>query len=449
MASTNGKSEGKSNGKPRRKKREEDRYGVLGLDWPLPDDEAETAESNRARSGERGGETAPNSPDRPDRYPGGGELGPEVATTGEGAAEEHGGGAMPPVLSERDTRDEARRLLISQNEWDALDALHEQLDHVEQTLKRVQRTLQALTEAKTAALPGRTVELLKELRRSSGGRVREEVGPLLKSQAPPFQEDYTTRQPVGMKTSPEGIDVSDDAVREAAGDDVREAFRDPDEVKINVHRPRHEPRPPRPKQATTIHPYYRPGETPPPEPNLAPGAEQPWPGSPGRPGRPEQAVRCSGNPPAEAERKPDQPLPGRPERAVCCSGNPPADVERESDQTAATTNGASPQRTPVVPADQNDGDNRRTSRVLTDKVRWTVIHYLEAGLSIRQAAAFVGCHHTTIVKAMQRDAEFAERIERAQEIGQAMPLVRILRASRRSWQAAAWLLKHQRRHAAS
>ncbi|MEQ8790329.1 MAG: hypothetical protein RIC55_28805 [Pirellulaceae bacterium] len=341
------------------------------------------------------------------RCPRGGELGRE-----DGADE------MPPVLSERDTRDEVRRLLISQGEWDALDALHEQLHHVEETLKRVQRTLQALTEAKTAALPGRTVELLKELRRSSGAHVREEVGPLLKSEAPPFQEDYTTRQPVGMKTSPEGIDVSDDAAseREAA----RESFRDPDQVKITVHRASHEPRPVQPKQATTIHPYYRPGETPPPEPDTALGAEKAWPES-----------------------------SSRPERAVRCSGNPPAEGEREAGPTAATTKCASSQRPPVDPAYQDNTDNQRTARVLTDKVRWTVIHYLEAGLSIRQAAAFVGCHHTTIVKATQRDAEFAERIERAQEIGQAMPLVRILRASRRSWQAAAWLLKHQARREAS
>ncbi|MEQ8787871.1 MAG: hypothetical protein RIC55_16315, partial [Pirellulaceae bacterium] len=151
MASSNGK----SNGKQRRKKREEDRYGVLGLDWPLPEDEAAAVENHDAPGckdgGELGGETAPNSPDRPDRYPCGGELGPEVTTAGERSGDD-----MPPVLSERDTRDEMHRLLISQNEWDALDALHEQLDQVEQTLRRVQRTLQALTEAKTAALPGRT-----------------------------------------------------------------------------------------------------------------------------------------------------------------------------------------------------------------------------------------------------------------------------------------------------
>jgi hypothetical protein len=71
-----------------------------------------------------------------------------------------------------------------------------------------------------------------------------------------------------------------------------------------------------------------------------------------------------------------------------------------------------------------------------------VVHYVRAGLSIRQAAAFVGCHHTTIVKAAQRDPAFAWKLEKAETMADAMPLVRVIRASRHSWQAAAWLVKN-------
>jgi hypothetical protein len=69
-------------------------------------------------------------------------------------------------------------------------------------------------------------------------------------------------------------------------------------------------------------------------------------------------------------------------------------------------------------------------------------HYMRAGLSLRQAASFVGCHHTTITKAAQRDEEFAEKLQRAEEMGDALPLVRVIRASRQSWRAAAWLVKN-------
>ncbi|MEQ8786984.1 MAG: hypothetical protein RIC55_11820 [Pirellulaceae bacterium] len=65
------------NGKPRRKKREEDRYGELGLEWPLPEEPTSgeptggesRGESRGESGGEGGGESPPDSPDRPDRTP--------------------------------------------------------------------------------------------------------------------------------------------------------------------------------------------------------------------------------------------------------------------------------------------------------------------------------------------------------------------------------------------
>jgi hypothetical protein len=79
---------------------------------------------------------------------------------------------------------------------------------------------------------------------------------------------------------------------------------------------------------------------------------------------------------------------------------------------------------------------------MTPETRERILHYIEAGLSLRQAAAMVGCHHTTIVKLMQRDEEFAQRVDIAEEVGHAKPLMRIIKASRKSWRAAAWLYTH-------
>ena len=85
---------------------------------------------------------------------------------------------------------------------------------------------------------------------------------------------------------------------------------------------------------------------------------------------------------------------------------------------------------------------RRGPAKMTPVRQDEVIHYVRAGLSVRQAAAFVGCHHTTIVKAAQRDPDFAWKLEKAETMADAMPLVRVIRASRQSWQAAAWLVKN-------
>ena len=86
-------------------------------------------------------------------------------------------------------------------------------------------------------------------------------------------------------------------------------------------------------------------------------------------------------------------------------------------------------------------------RVMTGEVRRQVCCYLQAGLSRRQAAAFVGCHHTAITKAAQRDEQFAAELEQAERISEALPLMRVVKASRKSWRAAAWLAKHHHPHA--
>ena len=95
----------------------------------------------------------------------------------------------------------------------------------------------------------------------------------------------------------------------------------------------------------------------------------------------------------------------------------------------------------------NVGRESGRVRVMTSEARRAICCYLQAGLSRRQAAAFVGCHHTAITKAAQRDAQFAAELEQAERQSEALPMLRVVKASRKSWRAAAWLVKHNRPHA--
>ena len=53
------------------------------------------------------------------------------------------------------------------------------------------------------------------------------------------------------------------------------------------------------------------------------------------------------------------------------------------------------------------------------------------------AGCMRGCHHTAITKAAQRDEQFAAEIEQAERISESLPLLRVVKASRKSWRAAA------------
>jgi len=324
MASTNGKYF---------EERGSDRYGALAPDYPLPQDPAGDSTPQGA------GESAADSPETAHRGRGDGELRDDF-TTGEASP--------PPVLSDQQVPQEVQDLLQDTGEWDALDAIYDQLHQVQATLHRLRKALRALTDAKIAALPGNSAARLLKCNRKSSNR--DHLPPMLKSEA----EESPDPEPVP----------------------VSRAAKKPQEPEVDFH--------------PVVH--REPGETPRPRPRRATTIE---------------------------------PL------AAGTSSKPR--VAEKSPQNGRASNGKSPSK-----------QSTRSSRVLTDEVRSSVVHYLEAGLSIRQAAAFVGCHHTTIIKAMQRDRLLAERIERAQEIGRAMPLVRIIRASRRCWRAAAWLVRHQR-----
>ena len=85
---------------------------------------------------------------------------------------------------------------------------------------------------------------------------------------------------------------------------------------------------------------------------------------------------------------------------------------------------------------------RRNTQKLTVSEEDRFLMCLTFGLSMRQAAAAIGCHHTTLVKRAKRDHAFAELIERAKSKARTDPLIEVTRASRKSWRAAAWLLQY-------
>jgi hypothetical protein len=79
--------------------------------------------------------------------------------------------------------------------------------------------------------------------------------------------------------------------------------------------------------------------------------------------------------------------------------------------------------------------------LLDERAKGRVLGLMAYGLSLRQAAAQLGIHHTTLLAAMKRDEEFAGQASEARLDAMAQPLITIVQASRRSWRAAAWLAR--------
>ena len=82
--------------------------------------------------------------------------------------------------------------------------------------------------------------------------------------------------------------------------------------------------------------------------------------------------------------------------------------------------------------------------VLTPEVREQIFKLLAVGMSRRQAGAYLDIDPTTITHAAKRDSEFAQNLERAEQLGLVQPLMTLMAASKRNWRAAAWLVKHRK-----
>jgi hypothetical protein len=77
--------------------------------------------------------------------------------------------------------------------------------------------------------------------------------------------------------------------------------------------------------------------------------------------------------------------------------------------------------------------------------RATIVAILTNGSSRRIAARYVGCSPSTISRTAERDPQFAEQIERAEQSAEILALRNLRNASshERYWRAAAWLLERK------
>jgi hypothetical protein len=78
---------------------------------------------------------------------------------------------------------------------------------------------------------------------------------------------------------------------------------------------------------------------------------------------------------------------------------------------------------------------------LDDVAKGRVLGLMSFGLSLRQAAAQLGIHHTTLLYAMKRDEAFAQQVAAARLDAMSQPLLTVVQASRTNWRAAAWLAR--------
>jgi hypothetical protein len=81
-----------------------------------------------------------------------------------------------------------------------------------------------------------------------------------------------------------------------------------------------------------------------------------------------------------------------------------------------------------------------------DKVKQgEICAMIAAGCSIREAAKYVRCDRTTIVREARRSAEFRNALDRAVMTADLHPLKAMQKAARKNWRAAAWMLERTKR----
>jgi IS30 family transposase len=80
-------------------------------------------------------------------------------------------------------------------------------------------------------------------------------------------------------------------------------------------------------------------------------------------------------------------------------------------------------------------------RALDEIKRREVCALVSTGCSVRRAARYVGCAHTTIVREAQQNQDFRDRLRAAEIQAQLHPLRAIRQAAATHWRAAAWWLE--------
>jgi hypothetical protein len=80
-------------------------------------------------------------------------------------------------------------------------------------------------------------------------------------------------------------------------------------------------------------------------------------------------------------------------------------------------------------------------RALDEIKRCEVCALVSTGCSLRRAARYVGCAHSTIAREAQQNQEFSDRLREAEVQAQLHPLRAIRKAAATHWRAAAWWLE--------
>ena len=98
-----------------------------------------------------------------------------------------------------------------------------------------------------------------------------------------------------------------------------------------------------------------------------------------------------------------------------------------------------------IPRVRSPGPYSRGGRptVLTPPVKEEICKLLSIGLSRRQAAAWLAIDHSVISRLAAKDEDFALSLARAEELAHVQPMMVLAAAARKSWRAAAWLLKNR------
>jgi hypothetical protein len=87
--------------------------------------------------------------------------------------------------------------------------------------------------------------------------------------------------------------------------------------------------------------------------------------------------------------------------------------------------------------------NAGRPRALDEIKRREVCALVSAGCSLRRAARYVGCAHTTITREARDNPEFGDRLRDAEIQAQLHPLRALRKAAATHWRAAAWWLERR------
>jgi hypothetical protein len=125
-----------------------------------------------------------------------------------------------------------------------------------------------------------------------------------------------------------------------------------------------------------------------------------------------------------------------PGRRDACSTTP-----SRQDACSTMRDAGVPQEAHAIQENPPERVDRR--QVLNAERRRKILAVVANGSSLRSAARYVGCSHSTILRAVARDPEFAEQMGHALQNVEIEALYNIRKAARkeRHWRAAAWLLE--------